>query len=132
MEISLKRQENFKFEFDNGQGKKAVLDGPTSIGGGDDGIRPMQMVLGALAGCSSFDVSNILNKGRQKAERFEVRVTGKRRDEEPKVFTEIHAHFDVDGQVEEKQLKRALDLSFGKYCSVSAMLEKTAKITYDY
>lgn len=131
-EISLKRLSGFKFEAVNSLGKTAVLDGPEKIGGTDDGVRPMEMVLMGLAGCSSFDVLHILQKGRQNVEDLDVKVTAERADAVPAVFTKIHLHFIVSGEVSEKRMQQAVELSMEKYCSVSAMLSKSAEITHSY
>lgn len=131
-EVSLKRISGFKFEAVNSLGKTAVLDGPEKIGGTDDGVRPMEMVLMGLAGCSSFDVLHILQKGRQNVEDLEVKVQAERADAVPAVFTKIHLHFIASGEVSEKRLKQAVELSMEKYCSVSAMLSKSAEITHSY
>ena len=132
MEATLRQLKHFKFEFSSASGEKAILDGPASIGGGDEGLRPMEMVLGGLAGCSSFDILLILNKSRQTVTSFKVDIKAKRREEIPKIFTEIELNYLVGGEVEEKHLKRAIDLSIEKYCSVSKMLEQTVKIKTKY
>ena len=131
-EITLKRKEGFKFEAINSLGKTAILDGPASIGGTDDGVRPMEMVLMGLAGCSSFDVLHILQKGRQDVEDLEVKVKAERVDAVPAVFTKIHLHFIASGGMTEKRLAQAVELSMEKYCSVSAMLAKSVEITHSY
>jgi putative redox protein len=131
-EIKLTRQGGYRFEATNSLGKTAVLDGPAKIGGNDDGMRPMEMVLVGLAGCSSFDVLHTLEKGRQEPEDVEVTVQAERADAVPSVFTNINLHFKVSGKVTEKRLSQAIDLSVEKYCSVAAMLSKTAKITSSF
>jgi putative redox protein len=131
-EIKLSRRGGYRFEASNRLGKTAILDGPTKIGGNDDGMRPMEMVLVGLAGCSSFDVLHTLEKGRQKPEDVEVVVTAERADAVPAVFTKIAMHFKVSGAVTEKRLQQAIDLSVEKYCSVAAMLGKTAEISTSY
>lgn len=131
-EITLTRLSGYQFEARNSLGKTAILDGPAKIGGGDDGLRPMEMLLIGLAGCSGFDVLQTLQKGRQVVEDMEVQVKGERADAVPAIFTRIHVHFKVSGQVTEKRLEQAVSLSMEKYCSVSAMLGKSAKIDYDF
>lgn len=131
-EITLKRLDGFKFEAKNSLGKTAVLDGPASIGGSDDGLRPMEMLLMGLAGCSGFDVLSILLKGRQKVDDFEISVQGDRADDIPKIFTKINVHFKVTGEVSEKRLNDAINLSMDKYCSASAMLSKAAELTSSF
>lgn len=131
-EIKLSRCSGYRFEASNRLGKTAILDGPAKIGGKDDGMRPMEMVLVGLAGCSSFDVLHTLEKGRQKPEDVDVVVTAERADAVPAVFTKIAMHFKVSGAVTEKRLQQAIDLSVEKYCSVAAMLGKTADISTSY
>lgn len=129
-EIQLKRVEGYKFEATNSLGKTAVLDGPAKIGGSDDGLRPMEMLLIGLAGCSSFDVLHTLEKGRQKVEDLDVTVKGERADAIPAIYTRIEVHFKASGEVSLKRLEQAVKLSMEKYCSVSAMLGKSAEITF--
>lgn len=131
-EIKLSRRGGYRFEASNSLGKTAILDGPAKIGGNDDGMRPMEMVLVGLAGCSSFDVLHTLEKGRQKPEDVDVVVTAERADAVPAVFTKIAMHFKVSGAVTEKRLQQAIDLSVEKYCSVAAMLGKTAEISTSF
>jgi putative redox protein len=131
-EIKLKRIEGLKFEAINSIGKTAILDGPEKIGGNNDGLRPMEMLLIGLAGCSSFDIIHILNKGRQDVQDFEVEVKAERADAVPAVFTKIHVHFKVSGGLSEKRLEQAVQLSMDKYCSVSAMLGQSCEIVHSH
>jgi putative redox protein len=91
---------------------------------------PMELVLIALCGCTASDVVGILRKKREKFTALEVRAAGERADGYPAVYTAIHLTYVVRGTVSEKAMQDAVRLSKEKYCSVSAMLEKTAKITY--
>jgi len=122
----------FKMEAVNGQGKKVVIDASSSIGGKEDGFRPMEIMLAGLAGCSGIDILSMLEKGRQKVTDFQVRVNADRADTDPKVFTRIGIHYTVKGEVTDKRMQTAVDLSIEKYCSVAAMLSKTAKIEATY
>jgi putative redox protein len=92
--------------------------------------RPMELVLLALCGCTASDVVGILRKKREPFTGLEVRAKGERADGYPAVYTSIHLTYLVRGQVSQKAMEDAVRLSKEKYCSVSAMLEKTAKITY--
>ena len=130
VKVFLKNLGAFKYEAINSAGKIAVLDGPSSIGGTDDGIRPMEMILMGLAGCSSFDVLSILKKQRQELDGLDVEVEGERADAVPAVYTKIHLKFIAKGMVSQDKLEKAIQLSMDKYCSVSAMLIKTAEITH--
>ncbi|MDN5514060.1 MAG: OsmC family protein [Pseudomonas sp.] len=119
---------------ESGSGHAVVMDGPPDAGGRNLGIRPMEMLLIGLGGCSNFDVVSILRKGRQPVESCEVFLDAERADEEPKVFTKIHLHFVVKGRgLKEAQVKRAVELSAEKYCSASIMLCRAGvDISHEY
>ena len=118
---------------ESGSGHAVVMDGPPDAGGRNLGVRPMEMLLIGLGGCSNFDVVSILRKGRQPVESCEVFLDAERAGEEPKVFTKIHLHFVVKGRgLKETQVKRAIELSAEKYCSVSLMLSKAASVTHSF
>ncbi|HBZ94472.1 MULTISPECIES: OsmC family protein [Pseudomonas] len=119
---------------ESGSGHAVVMDGPPDAGGRNLGIRPMEMLLIGLGGCSNFDVVSILRKGRQPVESCEVFLDAERAGEEPKVFTKIHLHFVVKGRgLKEAQVKRAVELSAEKYCSASIMLGRAGvDISHDY
>lgn len=124
------------FVGESGSGHSIVMDGPPEFGGRNLGVRPMEMLLLGLGGCASFDVVSILNKG-SKGDQLnlatcEVEISAERAVMEPKVFTKIHLHFVVTGEVTEARVKRAIELSAEKYCSASIMLGKTACITHDF
>lgn len=123
-----------QFLAESGSGHTIVMDGPPEHGGRNLGIRPMEMLLLGLGGCSNFDVINILQKSRQAVEDCEVFLEAERADTEPKVFTKIHLHFVVKGRnLKEAQVKRAIDLSAEKYCSASIMLAKAGvAVSHDY
>ena len=121
------------FVGESASGHSVVMDGPPESGGRNLGIRPMEMLLLGLGGCSSFDVVMILQRGKQDLVDCEVEIEATRADTEPKVFTKIHMHFIVKGNgLSEAKVKRAIDLSAEKYCSASIMLGKTADVTHDY
>lgn len=110
-----------------------TMDAAESVGGTDAGSRPVELILMGLAGCTSMDVLSILQKKRIPLEDFEVQVEAERAEEHPKVFTRIALKFIFYGKnISEEAVKRAIELSETKYCSVSAMLSKTAAITVEY
>ncbi|MBW9259410.1 MAG: OsmC family protein [Candidatus Thiodiazotropha sp. (ex. Lucinisca nassula)] len=116
-----------------GSGHAIIMDGPPDHGGRNLGVRPMEMLLLGMGGCTEFDVLSILRKSRQQVTGCVVELEAKRSEDDPKVFTEIHAHFIVSGRdLSEKHVSRAISLSADKYCSASIMLGATAKITHDY
>jgi len=118
---------------ESGSGHAVVLDGPPESGGRNLGIRPMEMLLLGLGGCTDYDVVHILRKGRHQVTRCEVELEARRADSDPKVFTHIHVHFIVAGPgLTEKAVQRAVQLSAEKYCSASLMIGEVAKITHDF
>jgi putative redox protein len=134
LKVELKRiNEPYHFEATNQTGNSIHIDASPQIGGTDKGVRPMELLLMGLAGCASIDVISILRKQRFTIEDFKVTVDGERETEkDANLFTDIVVNFFVKGDVEEEKLIRAIELSLGKYCSVSKTLEKTAKINYKY
>jgi len=114
-------------------GHSITMDGPIEIGGENLGIRPMEMLLLGVAGCTMIDVVTTLKKMRQDLSHCETKISAERANEHPKVFTDIHIHFVVKGKdLDSKKVDKAIKLSADKYCSASIMLGKTAKITHDF
>jgi putative redox protein len=133
MKARVKWVEAATFLGESGSGHAVVMDGPPESGGRDLGVRPMEMLLLGMGGCTAFDVVHILRKARQPVTDCVVELEAERATTEPKVFTRIHAHFKVSGdKLSEKQVARAVGLSAEKYCSASIMLGKTAEITHDF
>ncbi len=94
---------------------------------------PMELLLVSLAGCTGMDVISILKKMRQDVKNFKVVVTGERAEEHPKVYTKINIHYHFEGNgIEKDKVERAIELSYTKYCSVSAMLKKSCDVSYTY
>ncbi len=117
------------FEGTAASGFKVPMD---SLQGGA-GFSPMELLLVSLAGCTGMDVADLLRKKRQDVSGLEVRVTGQRADEHPRKFTSIHIHFVVTGHdVIPEAVRRSIELSETKYCSVSATLSGVAQITTDF
>ena len=118
---------------ESGSGHALVMDGPPEFGGRNLGVRPMEMLLLGMGGCTQFDVLLILRKARQQVTTCVVELEAERAAEDPKVFTRIHAHFIVSGHnLKEQQVERAIRLSAKKYCSASIMLGATAEISHDF
>lgn len=114
-------------------GHTVVMDGPPEGGGRNLGPRPMEMLLLSMAACSSYDVVSILQKSREDIRDCDVRISAKRADDYPKIFTDIHLHFIVTGKgVKDRNVRRAIELSAEKYCSASIMLGAMARITHDF
>jgi putative redox protein len=109
------------------------MDGPENFGGSNAGIRPKELLLLSLAGCTGADVSAILQKKRIKLDGFEIQISAESTETHPKVYTKIHLVFVFYGtDIKEKDVERAIELSQTVYCGVTAMLEKSIKITHSY
>jgi putative redox protein len=107
------------------------MDGAPEGGGNNLAPRPMEMLLTGAGGCAAYDVVLILKRGRHAITGCQVKLTAERADTDPKVFTKIHFTFVVTGKdLPQAAVERAVQLSHDKYCSASAMLGKTAEITY--
>jgi putative redox protein len=118
---------------ESGSGHGVVMDGPPELGGRNLGIRPMEMLLIGMGGCTEFDVLLILRKSRQSVTDCVVELTAERSESDPKVFTRIHAHFVITGHgLDRDRVARAIELSATKYCSASIMLGATAEVTHDF
>ncbi len=133
MKARIKWVQDVMFVGESETGHAVVLDGAPEIGGRNLGMRPMEMLLLGMGGCTAIDVMLILKKSREQVKDCEIELQAQRADADPKVFTAIHVHFIVTGKgLKEATVKRAIDLSAEKYCSASIMLGKTANITHDY
>ncbi|OUD15043.1 OsmC family protein [Thioflexithrix psekupsensis] len=133
MKTRIKRVENVCLMAESESGHTVIIDGSPEIGGRNLGVRPMELILMGLGGCTTMDVLSILSKQRQEVTDCVIQVNAERREAVPKIFSEIHIHFVVTGRnLSESLVKRAVDLSAEKYCSVSAMLQATVKITYSF
>jgi len=133
MKARVKWVEDVMFLGESGTGHTVVMDGPEESGGHGTGMRPMELLLLGMGGCTSFDMITMLKKSRQDVKDCVVEITSERSDEIPKVFTKIHVHYKITGKnIKEAHVKRAVDLSIEKYCSATIMLEKTAEISHDY
>jgi putative redox protein len=125
--------EGMSFVAETGSGHAFVMDGAPEGGGHNLGPRPMETVLAGTGGCTAYDVVVILRKSGQKVSGCEVRLSSERAETDPKVFTSIHMHFVVRGKgLKPSVVESAIKLSHNKYCSASAMLSKTARMTHDY
>ena len=133
MKARIKLNEGVSFVAESGSGHAIVTDGAPDAGGRNLGPRPMELVLMGTGACSAFDVVLILRRGRQDVRDCVVEMQAERADTDPKVFTHIHMHFTVTGKgLNAERVARAIQLSSEKYCSASAMIAKTARITHDF
>ncbi len=110
-----------------------MMDGPQEFDGSDAGIRPKELVLLALGGCTGSDVVSILKKKRVALDDFRIEVTAETAETHPQVFTTIHLEFVLRGRdIKAADVERAIELSETKYCAVNAMLRGTVAITHGY
>lgn len=130
MKANVSWQGKVQFEAEVTSGHKITMDGIKAIGGQDKGASPVELLLSSVGGCSGIDVVMILEKMRQNLTSLNVEVTGQRNDDYPKRFTDIHAHFVLEGDVEAEKAGQAIQLSMEKYCTVSLTLN--SNITYSY
>ena len=122
-----------QFVGDTPSGHALVMDSDPSFGGKNTGPKPMELLLLGAGGCSGMDIISILKKKKQDVTGFEISVTGEKAEDYPKKFTHIILEFLVKGRnISEEAVKKAIDLSMNKYCSVKANLEGPAKITFSY
>jgi putative redox protein len=118
--------DNFRFVAEASSGHSVVVDGDKKTAGS-----PMELVLIGLCGCTGYDVASILSKKREPFTSLEVRALAERAADPPSVYTDIKLIYRVGGKVSHKAVEDAVRLSEEKYCSVSAMLQKTAKISFE-
>lgn len=124
---------DFHLEAFNENGNSLTIDASPEIGGTNKGMRPMQLLLAAMGGCSSIDVISILKKQKQELKDIKITVTGERqKDAVPSLYTEVHVHFKLYGHLDHDKVQKAVSLSVEKYCSVAKTLEPTAKVTYSF
>lgn len=135
IKIELNRlNDAYHFSAENDSGNVVHLDSSPGAGGTNQGMRPMQMLLAAVGGCSAIDIISILKKQRQELKDLKITVTGEReKDAVPSLYKTVHAHYRFFGELDPDKVEKAIALSIEKYCSVSQTLEKAgAKITHSY
>ncbi|NHB89306.1 OsmC family protein [Photorhabdus tasmaniensis] len=129
MQARVKWVEGLSLLGESSSGHQIMMDGNA----GDKAPSPMEMVLMAVGGCSTIDVISVLQKGRYDIKDCEVKLTSRRREEVPRLFTHINLHFIVTGKdLTDKAVERAVMLSAEKYCSVSLMLGKSVEMTHSF
>lgn len=134
MKIEINRLDDaFHFEAVNEEGKSVQVDGGVAIGGHNQAMRPMQLLLAAVGTCSVFDMLLILKKQRQEVKDVKITVTGERAKEvTPQPFTDIDMKFTFFGDLDATKVQRAVELGVEKYCSVAATFNKDVKITHSF
>ena len=129
----VKQVQGITFAGKTASNKWVMMDGPEGFGGSDAAIRPKELLLLALGGCTGSDVASILEKKRIKLDNFEMNIDAEMTEEHPKVYTKINVEYVFYGKnIKEADVERAIDLSLTKYCGVTAMLQKSIEITHNY
>jgi putative redox protein len=134
MKISLQRLDDaFNMEAVDEAGHKVLMDSSVENGGNNNGVRPMQMLLMGLGGCSAIDVAMILKKQRQEIKDFRIEIEGEReKGKEPSLWENAHVVFHLTGDIDPDKAARAVELSMNKYCSVAETLRAAgAKLTWE-
>ena len=133
MNASVKWKSGLSFTGQADSGFSIDLGADPSVGGVNDGFRPLELMVISLAGCTAMDVISILQKKRQLITGFSVDITSERAADHPKVFSHITIHYKVHGRnVDETALVRAIELSAVRYCPAQAMLGKVVPIELVY
>jgi len=133
VKIELNRK-NDAFHFQGkGIGNVTInIDGSPEIGGENAGARPMELILMGLGSCSAIDIIQILKKQKQEISEIKINIEAERENKIPAVFKNINIEYYLSGELDKNKVDRAIRLSMDKYCSVTAMLNKTAKINYSF
>lgn len=133
MKVAAQWQDNMTFVGIPDSGFTVQMDADPSVGGTNNGVRPMELIALGLAGCTGMDVISILLKKRQQVTQFEVRVNAPRSTEHPKVFTSALITYSITGKgVEESAVLRSMELAATKYCPAQYMLAQSFPIELQY
>ncbi len=125
--------DGLRFVGEAASGHSIVMDGDPEVGGNDTAIRPSELLLVGLGGCTGMDVISILRKKRQPVTGLEISIKGEKADKHPKRYTDVEVEFTVTGKgVDEEAVKRAVELSMQRYCSVKATLEGATKVGWSH
>jgi putative redox protein len=131
--VRVKWVDGMRFVATDSVGHSIVLDASKQVGGEDSGFSPLQLLLAALGGCTGIDIVDLMRKQRQQVDDLEIKVSGERVEEPPRVYKNIRVEYRIKGTgIKEQAVQRAIQLSEEKYCSVGAMLKAKANITSKY
>jgi putative redox protein len=130
-QVSVKLRHSAALKFDaEVDGRKVELDSSDKM---NQALSPMELFLVALAGCTAMDVQWIMDRQRQQLDKFEITVTGNRRDEDPRSYESIDLKYSFAGMdLRKDAVNRAIRLSLKKYCSVLAMIKDSVKVNVSY
>lgn len=133
VKAQVKQLEGITFAGKTSSNHWVMMDGPEDFGGSNAAIRPKELLLLALGGCTGSDVASILQKKRVKVDGFEMNIEAEMTEEHPKVYTKMSLEYVFYGKdIKEKDVERAIELSLTKYCGVTAMFEKAMKMEHSY
>lgn len=133
LRAKVKFVDGMQFVGEGQSGHAVVMDGSPNHGGGNTGMRPTELLLLGLGGCTGMDVISILKKKKQKVTALEINVTGTKTEDHPTRFTDVTIEYVIRGRgVEDAAVKRAVELSMDRYCSVKATLEGQTKVGFSY
>ena len=134
MKIHLKRvNDAVRFEASNERGHTVQIEGGGSVGGEGKAPYPTELFMMSQAACTAVDVIELLKKMRQPVQHLEIDLEAQRaQDQVPKLFTAIHLHYKLYGDIQPSKAEKAISLSVEKYCTVSKMIDHIAKITYSF
>jgi putative redox protein len=134
MKIHLKRSNDaVRFEISNERGHTVMVEGGKNAGGEGLAPSPTELLMMSQAACTAIDVVELLKKMRQPVQDLEIELTAQRaQDQIPKIFTDIHLHYKIFGDIKSPKADRAISLSLEKYCTVTKMIDKVARITYSF
>lgn len=132
MKAKIKKTDDMTFLGKADSGHWITIDEPEEIGGSDGGPRPMELVLIAFGGCAGVSLAKLMEKMRIDYEGLEMEISAIRREENPKIYTEVHIKFKIWGDVQEQKVKKAVKESQEKYCSVGGILRNSADVTHEY
>jgi putative redox protein len=130
MKVDIMWKGNMHFQTETPSGHQISLDAAQEVGGENLGPRPTEILLSAVGTCSGIDIVDILRKMRLEVQSFSMEVSGERAEEHPRRFTHVHMHYKLTGDLPEEKVRRAVELSINKYCSVSNSLN--AKVTASF
>ncbi len=134
MKITLRQiNKAVRFEAQNERGHTVLVEGGQNAGGENLAPSPTELLMISQASCTAVDIVELLRKMRQPLEHLEIVAEGKRAEDQiPKIFTGIHLHYKVYGDVKESKVEKAIKLSIEQYCTVSKMIEHITTITYSF
>ena len=128
--MRLSRTQGLQFKAEDEHGHEMIIDTKKEFGGFDQGFRPAELMLVALAGCMGMDVVGILQKKGGKIDRFTIETSGTRAEDHPHKYTKITVRMKCEGDYKREDLLRSFELSRDKYCSVTATLKEKPELKF--